>query len=323
MRLATGLVWSVLLIGCVAEVIDESVTISESVQALPREGLDPPLPEPPVLPPEEPIRIVFKHVWCFGPRSGYDPREWLVPPEPTLAPVLHHKFDHPEANRTQRPTPRGVPSRQVTVSSFVSGESDPLEARPGDYAWAKLPDGWYVELGVYWGGSMTRTVPATVRDPAYLEAQGYHLQRDNWGTCGFQHRGFLNMHKGMCPEYPDVPVDDFCSVTCPCASGEGQCRSDDECDATSECGDHNGAEHDLPASFSACEPKCGNGRRDAGEVCDDGDRDGGDGCSATCRVEAGWRCPSWNRCERIPPPPLPPIDPCFRLGKPIPRCSQF
>ncbi len=36
--------------------------------------------------------------------------------------------------------------------------------------------------------------------------------------------------------------------------------------------------------------ECGNGRIEAGEVCDDGDATGLDGCSATCQQESGWAC---------------------------------
>jgi cysteine-rich repeat protein len=35
---------------------------------------------------------------------------------------------------------------------------------------------------------------------------------------------------------------------------------------------------------------CGDGRRAAAEECDDGNAAEGDGCSASCRVEAGWAC---------------------------------
>lgn len=36
---------------------------------------------------------------------------------------------------------------------------------------------------------------------------------------------------------------------------------------------------------------CGDGLLDGGEQCDDWDNDSYDGCSATCRTEAGWACP--------------------------------
>jgi len=39
---------------------------------------------------------------------------------------------------------------------------------------------------------------------------------------------------------------------------------------------------------------CGNGVIETGEACDDGNASGGDGCSATCQLEAGWKCPTPN-----------------------------
>ena len=39
------------------------------------------------------------------------------------------------------------------------------------------------------------------------------------------------------------------------------------------------------------EDRCGDARLSYGETCDDGNSDPGDGCSATCRVETGYRCP--------------------------------
>jgi cysteine-rich repeat protein len=38
--------------------------------------------------------------------------------------------------------------------------------------------------------------------------------------------------------------------------------------------------------------RCGDGRLDTGETCDDGNANGGDGCSATCVIEAGFTCPT-------------------------------
>ena len=39
-------------------------------------------------------------------------------------------------------------------------------------------------------------------------------------------------------------------------------------------------------------PACGNSLKEAGEACDDGNASGGDGCSATCQIEVGWKCPT-------------------------------
>ena len=35
-----------------------------------------------------------------------------------------------------------------------------------------------------------------------------------------------------------------------------------------------------------------------GEECDDGEVRAGDGCSADCKVEAGWECPG-NLCSKL------------------------
>jgi fibro-slime domain-containing protein len=39
---------------------------------------------------------------------------------------------------------------------------------------------------------------------------------------------------------------------------------------------------------------CGNGTKEGTEGCDDGNATGGDGCSSTCKLEAGWTCPTQN-----------------------------
>ncbi|MBS2013967.1 MAG: DUF4215 domain-containing protein [Deltaproteobacteria bacterium] len=39
-------------------------------------------------------------------------------------------------------------------------------------------------------------------------------------------------------------------------------------------------------------PVCGNAAQELGEGCDDGNAKPGDGCSATCAVEPGWKCPT-------------------------------
>ena len=44
---------------------------------------------------------------------------------------------------------------------------------------------------------------------------------------------------------------------------------------------------------------CGDGVQEAGEQCDDGNNINGDGCSANCRLEVGWQCPTFGSpCER-------------------------
>lgn len=55
-----------------------------------------------------------------------------------------------------------------------------------------------------------------------------------------------------------------------------------------------------PDTLVAAEHTCGNGRREAGERCDDGNDLGGDGCSRFCVVERGYLCLSFadqtSRC---------------------------
>jgi len=41
-------------------------------------------------------------------------------------------------------------------------------------------------------------------------------------------------------------------------------------------------------------PKCGNGKVEKGEECDDGNKHIGDGCGKRCQVECGWTCPTAN-----------------------------
>lgn len=45
-------------------------------------------------------------------------------------------------------------------------------------------------------------------------------------------------------------------------------------------------------------PQCGNGKIESNatvtETCDDGNTKGGDGCSSTCKLEAGWKCTAVN-----------------------------
>jgi cysteine-rich repeat protein len=50
--------------------------------------------------------------------------------------------------------------------------------------------------------------------------------------------------------------------------------------------------YDCLVPGQLCTKKCGNGKMDPGEVCDDGNRVGGDGCSVSCTVESGYKCPA-------------------------------
>jgi len=43
------------------------------------------------------------------------------------------------------------------------------------------------------------------------------------------------------------------------------------------------------------DPRCGDGRIDYPEACDDGNDKSGDGCSSTCQVEDGWQCDDAGR----------------------------
>ena len=82
-----------------------------------------------------------------------------------------------------------------------------------------------------------------------------------------------------------------------CIFTENQCESRDSDCAIENCGD----------LLTACvgEPECGNGRREAGESCDDGNRRDGDECPADCqsvqravcgdgRLDAGEGCDDGN-----------------------------
>lgn len=54
-------------------------------------------------------------------------------------------------------------------------------------------------------------------------------------------------------------------------------------------------------SGGATTARCGNGRIDAGETCDDRNTTAGDGCSATCQIENGFLCHTYqhpDQCER-------------------------
>lgn len=58
-------------------------------------------------------------------------------------------------------------------------------------------------------------------------------------------------------------------------------------------------------------PRCGDGRLDPDEACDDANTDDGDGCASTCAVEPGYTC-AGNRCTN-PPPTL--ADDRARIGE--------
>lgn len=59
----------------------------------------------------------------------------------------------------------------------------------------------------------------------------------------------------------------YCSDDCPCASGGGDCDSDNQCSAALICGDNNGARFNFPSSVDVCWPStCQNASRDKGET---------------------------------------------------------
>jgi fibro-slime domain-containing protein len=59
------------------------------------------------------------------------------------------------------------------------------------------------------------------------------------------------------------------------------------------------------ATTGACSTVCGNGNVEAGEECDDGNTVSGDGCSSTCKKEAGFTCSNV---------PLPDTTDCVQTG---------
>ena len=73
------------------------------------------------------------------------------------------------------------------------------------------------------------------------------------------------------------------------APGSGGVPSDGSAGAggTTGAGARDGQAPDQPQIFV---PGCGDGRISASEQCDDGNTAGGDGCSASCRVEPGFKC---------------------------------
>jgi fibro-slime domain-containing protein len=58
------------------------------------------------------------------------------------------------------------------------------------------------------------------------------------------------------------------------------------------------APRDAPITVDAGD-LCGDGRRGVTEPCDDGNLGADDGCSPTCAIEEGWRCPPGLPCRRV------------------------
>jgi len=92
------------------------------------------------------------------------------------------------------------------------------------------------------------------------------------GHCGDNEHGDDD---GTCDEDSDTDTD-----------GDGQCEGDQDDDTdtdTDEHGDH--CDHDDDHDGHCDHGKCGNGKKESGEGCDDGNTANGDGCSSTCQVE--------------------------------------
>lgn len=66
----------------------------------------------------------------------------------------------------------------------------------------------------------------------------------NWDVC---------VAELECPDYdPARPNAEFCSVSCPCDVGEGDCDSNDECAGFLVCADNVGGQYGLPAHWDMC-----------------------------------------------------------------------
>jgi len=63
------------------------------------------------------------------------------------------------------------------------------------------------------------------------------------------------------------------------------------------------AEHNTQQGTTTCEKKCGNGKHEHNEGCDDGNRLSGDGCSAACAIEPDFYCVPFSggadRCNAV------------------------
>ena len=79
--------------------------------------------------------------------------------------------------------------------------------------------------------------------------------------------------------------------------GDGKVEGSEGCDPSPKnmdlgdgCTGNCMAEPTCPKTGGACTTKCGDGLVLSGEECDDGNASDGDGCSSTCKVEAGFTC---------------------------------
>lgn len=103
------------------------------------------------------------------------------------------------------------------------------------------------------------------------------------GVCG---NGIVEPGEGC--DDGDTDPRDGCDADCLRELAQ-ECDQDNQC-ASSVC--------DSTETPDVCEASnvCGNGRREAGEACDDGGNTGGDGCSANCRLENGQECGTDEDC---------------------------
>ncbi len=119
----------------------------------------------------------------------------------------------------------------------------------------------------------------------------------------------------------NIKGGDGCSASCQVEEGFGCPRPDVACIAIPVCGNGTRERGEACDSGKLSDPGCidcqiqpgfwcttpgdpciaeicGNGVRTPDEACDDGGTDDGDGCSATCEIEAGFRCTS-SGCRAI------------------------
>ncbi|HVW29868.1 MAG TPA: DUF4215 domain-containing protein [Polyangiaceae bacterium] len=117
---------------------------------------------------------------------------------------------------------------------------------------------------------------------------------------------------GVCkiePGYSCPKPGQACDYTVVTECGDGKIEGNEVCDdGNAQSGDGCSSDcsavemgYTCPAPGVACVPNqegyCGDGMLDPGEQCDDGDKadagsSNGDGCSADCKLELGWTCPT-------------------------------
>jgi len=98
-----------------------------------------------------------------------------------------------------------------------------------------------------------------------------------------------------CKQLPGFTCDEeSCKTIC----GDGIKTGIEECDSVHGCYPDCTARHgyECLSNLNECSLKCGNGRVDDDEVCDDPlDL----GCSEHCTAECGWTCVPGEACEEI------------------------